>query len=286
MGLALVLAACGGTQTARMPSASSTAVIASPTVADVMAHPTVDGRFAIGPDQHELTLRCFRTGAPTLLFEAGDDSSGIESFPSTLVRPLAETNMACFYDRLGTGSSDAPTKPRRTINDVVDDTHALLGAANIPPPYVLVGQSGGGNIVVWYAIKHTEDIAGLVLIEAGHDDPNALAKEFGPFDPENVGSEHIDWVNAARLEWQLPMLDHLPVLTLFGDHGQPAPDPLASDWKKLSSDTREVVMAGGHDLQQEIPQAGYPLASLCGTWAGRTARPGAVVVNRGGGGPA
>lgn len=253
VGLALVLAACADTQVGPTPTAPAS-VTAVPTSADVMAQPTVDGRFAIGTDQHELTLRCFGTGEPTLVFEAGDDSSGIESFPSALVRPLAETNMACFYDRLGTGSSDAPTEARRTLDDVIADTHALLAAANIPPPYVLVGQSGGGNIVVWYAIKQTEEVAGLVLIEAGHDDPKALAEEFGSFDPANVGSEHIDWVNAAQLEWDLPTLDHLPVLTLFGDHGQSGPNPLPSDWKKLSIDVREVILPGGHDLQGEIPE--------------------------------
>lgn len=252
LALAAVLAACGQTEigpTATAP-ASHTAV---PTIADVMAQATVDGRFAVGADQHELALRCFGTGAPTLVFEAGDDSSGIESFPSTLVRPLAETNMTCFYDRLGTGSSDAPTEARRTLNDVVADTHALLAAANIPPPYVLIGQSGGGNIAAWHAINHTEDVAGLVLIEAGHDDPEELAEEFGPFDPANVGSEHVDWVNAAQLEWHLPTLGHVPVLILIGDQGQAGPDPLPSDWEQLSPDARAVVMHGGHDLQQEIP---------------------------------
>ncbi len=247
----IALAGCGQVQPGSTAAATPTPV---PTVFDVMSQPTIAGRFAIGADQHELTLRCFGRGTPTLVFEAGDDSSGITSFPSSLVSSLAKTNMACFYDRLGTGSSDPATKARRTLNDVVADTHALLAAANIPPPYVLVGQSGGGNIVVWYAIQHPEEVAGLVLIEAGHDDPKALAKEFGPFDPANVGSEHIDWVNGARLEWHLPSLGDLPVLTLFGDHGQSGPDPLPSDWKKLSSATREVVLPGGHDLQQEIPE--------------------------------
>jgi pimeloyl-ACP methyl ester carboxylesterase len=252
---AIALAGCAAVQTSS-PATSGVAITPTPaqTVADVMSQPTIEGQFAIGSDQHELTLRCFGTGSPTLVFEAGDDASGIVSFPSSLVRPLAETNMTCFYDRLGTGSSDAATQPRRTLNDVVADTHALLAAANVPPPYVLIGQSGGGNIAVWYAIKHTEEVVGLVLIEAGHDDPTALAKEFGPFDPAKVGSEHIDWVNAARLEWHLPNLGDLPVLTMFGDHGQSGPDPLPSDWKKLSTDTREVVLPGGHDLQQEIPE--------------------------------
>ena len=94
----------------------------TPTPADVLSQPTIDQRFAVGADEHELALRCYGQGSPTLLFEAGTDSSGIESFPESLVRPLAETNQTCFYDRVGTGSSDPPSKPRRTLNDVVADT--------------------------------------------------------------------------------------------------------------------------------------------------------------------
>ena len=255
------LAACSsGSSAGPSPTGAATTAPSAPTAPtnpaksqDVLSLPTIDGRFGVGSDGRHLAMRCFGHGAPVILFEAGDDSSGISAFPDVLVRPLAETNMTCLYDRIGTGSSDPPTAARRTLDDVVADTHALLAAANVPPPYVLVGQSGGGNIAVWYAIKHSDDAAALVLIDAGHDDPTAMAKEFGAsFDPSMAGSEHIDWTDAGRLEWDLPTLGDIPVLILTADQSQPSPEK-PSDWLRLSREAREVVEHGGHDLHQEIP---------------------------------
>ena len=67
-----------------------------------------------------------------------------------------------------------------------------------------------------------------------------------------AGSEHIDWTDAARLEWHLPTLGDIPVLILTADQSQATPAK-PSDWLKLSRQAREVVEHGGHDLHQEIP---------------------------------
>jgi pimeloyl-ACP methyl ester carboxylesterase len=125
-------------------------------------------------------LTCFGRGTPTLVLEAGTESSGLDVFPFTFLRPLAEQSMTCVYDRLGTGQSDKPSKPRRTIDEVISVLHELLNAAPVSTPYVLVGQSGGGNIVVQYALRHEGDVAGLVLLDVPQ--PNAhLDEEFpGP----------------------------------------------------------------------------------------------------------
>lgn len=220
--------------------------------ADVMAQPTVEGRFAVGADEHELEIRCYGTGEPTILFEAGNDSGGIQSFPAALVRPLAETNRTCLYDRLGTGSSDVPTAERRTFDDVTADLDALLTAADVAPPYLLVGQSGGGNIAVWYAAQHSDDVAGLVLIDVGKDDPDMLAQEF-PGAQAWGGPEHIDNVDAARRLANMDMpIGEFPVLVITADQGQGDPDQ-PSGWLELSPQAREIVMHGGHDLHEEIP---------------------------------
>ncbi|MDX6532304.1 MAG: hypothetical protein QOF68_48 [Gaiellales bacterium] len=230
------------------PSAKVSAV---PTP-DVMGQPTIEGPFAVGPDEHELEIRCYGTGEPTIVFEAGNDSGGIQSFPAALVRPLAQTNRTCLYDRLGTGSSDLPTAERRTVDDVAADLQALLTAAEVAPPYLLVGQSGGGNIAVWYAAQHGDDVAGLVLIDVGKDDPNTLAQEF-PGEQAWGGPEHIDNVDAARMLANMNMpIGEFPVLVITADQGQGDPDR-PSGWRELSPRAREIVMHGGHDLHEEIP---------------------------------
>jgi len=207
----------------------------------------------VATDGGELNIKCFGEGSPTLLFEAGTDSSGIEAYPPALVRPLAVTNRACLYDRIGTGSSDRPTADRRTIDDVSADLEALLKATDVAPPYVLVGQSGGGNLAIWYAAHHIDDVAGLVLIDVGKDDPDEMAQEF-PGKQAWGGPEHIDWVDGARKEADMKMpIGDLPVLVITADHGQGDPTK-PSGWRALSPHAREIVMHGGHDLHQEIPE--------------------------------
>jgi pimeloyl-ACP methyl ester carboxylesterase len=216
-----------------------------------MSSPTIGGAYPVGADRHKLQLECYGHGAP-IVFEAGTDTSGIQAYPPALVRPLANTNTACLYDRIGTGSSDPPTAERRTIDDSVADLDALLTAATVRPPYVLVGQSGGGNLAIWYAVRHTNNVRALVLIDVGFDDPDEIAKEF-PGALAWAGNEHIDYVDGARLEAKIRMpIATFPVLIITADHGEASPPP-PSGWRNLTSDTREIVKHGGHDLHQEIP---------------------------------
>jgi pimeloyl-ACP methyl ester carboxylesterase len=49
---------------------------------------------------------------------------------------------------------------------VAIDLHALLAAAGVPGPYVLVGSSTGGLIAREYASFYPAEVAGLVLVDA------------------------------------------------------------------------------------------------------------------------
>ena len=72
----------------------------------------------------------------------------------------------CDYDRAGEGRSD-PTAEPQTDLDVVDDLAALLEAADIEPPYVLVGHSLGGDQTWLYADRHPQGVAGFMFMNAG-----------------------------------------------------------------------------------------------------------------------
>ncbi len=72
----------------------------------------------------------------------------------------------CDYDRAGEGRSDPAAEPQDDL-DVVDDLAALLAAADIEPPYVLVGHSLGGDQTWLYADRHPEGVAGFMLMNAG-----------------------------------------------------------------------------------------------------------------------
>ena len=72
----------------------------------------------------------------------------------------------CDYDRAGEGRSDPAPEPQNDL-DVVDDLATLLEAAEIKPPYVLVGHSVGGDQTWLYADRHPEGVAGFLIMNAG-----------------------------------------------------------------------------------------------------------------------
>jgi pimeloyl-ACP methyl ester carboxylesterase len=58
----------------------------------------------------------------------------------------------------------------RDAEAMVADLHALLTTAAIPAPYVLAGHSFGGLVARLYAATYPDDVVGLVLVDAAHED--------------------------------------------------------------------------------------------------------------------
>ena len=121
------------------------------------------GRVDIGG--RSLFMECHGSGSPTVIFLAGTQvprlaMSGVE-------KGLADASVrVCDYDRAGEGSSDPAPKPQTDL-DVGDDLAAVLAAAKIDPPYVLVGHSVGGDQAWLYANRHPAGVAGLMIMNAG-----------------------------------------------------------------------------------------------------------------------
>ncbi len=128
----------------------------------------------------KLFLECRGTGAPTVVFESGlrtrgDNWSRVDllSHGGDAVLPeVAKFARACAYDRPGStlnpgevSRSDPAPMPRTALN-VARDLHALLRAAGIPGPYVLVGHSFGGLFVRLYSALYPQEVSGLVLVDA------------------------------------------------------------------------------------------------------------------------
>lgn len=99
---------------------------------------------------------------PPVVFEAGIAASSVGWTPvQTRVAEFART---VSYDRAGLGWSGPVRKPR-TLEQSIAELRALLGAAGIAGPYILVGHSYGGLLVRAYAALNPHDVAGLILVD-------------------------------------------------------------------------------------------------------------------------
>ena len=114
-----------------------------------------------------LNLYCSGEGSPTVIFESGGGAPG---YSWVNIQPqVAKFTRACWYDRAGYGWSDPGPQPRTSVA-IANDLQALLTVANVAPPYVLVGASFGGFPVRVFAGRYPTEVAGIVLVDASHED--------------------------------------------------------------------------------------------------------------------
>jgi pimeloyl-ACP methyl ester carboxylesterase len=86
---------------------------------------------------------------------------------------LAKLTRVCWYDRAGYGWSDPGPAPRDSVA-IARDLHAILAGAGVPPPYVLVGAGSGGFYVRVFSGLFRREVAGMVLVDAAHEDEARL----------------------------------------------------------------------------------------------------------------
>lgn len=147
-----------------------------------------EGLVKIG-DGRKMFLKCRGTGTPTVVLISGfrgayDDwthiaegpagpEQTIRSSPRAVFPRVAKFARVCAYDRPGTVSFDgaiSPSTPVRQPTDAAEgvaDLHALLAAAHVPGPYLLVAHSWGGMIGRLYPSVYPDEVAGLVLVDPG-----------------------------------------------------------------------------------------------------------------------
>ncbi len=127
--------------------------------------PPIGRSFDIGG--RKLNIYCSGEGSPAVIFDAAQSMPGVDW---ALVQPeIAMFTKACWYDRAGLGWSDAGPYPA-VSNSAARDLHALLAAAQVRPPYLLVGHATGGFDVRVYRGLYPREVAGMVLVDAAHED--------------------------------------------------------------------------------------------------------------------
>lgn len=137
---------------------------------------------------YRLHLYCTGEGSPTVVVDAGngDFSTGWQG-----IQPeAAKFTRFCTYDRAGYGWSDDSPNPR-TARAMAEELHTLLANAGVEPPYILVGHSLGGYNVRMYADLYPEEMAGMLLVDAGHED------QFERFPPEyaRLNEQQVSYLN-------------------------------------------------------------------------------------------
>ena len=255
---AVFLLGCGGgedTGSASTVAASTTTAANSP-----------DGVVKIDGDRG-LYVRCTGSGSPTLVMEGGDgDTSDSYAFAEP---SLAKVTRTCVYDRANLGRSDPAPGPRG-LRDLVGDLEKLLGAAEIPGPYVLVGTSGGGSITAGYAVAHPQQVAGMVFIDTGapfQNPPREIVEETDPTNPANV--ERRDYLQVEKDAWAArKRIGDIPV-SVVSVHFSPAAikeSPFPSErrrmrrnveaqrgWLVLSPRAKQIVAHTSHAVEEDDP---------------------------------
>src|SRR5215471_2137208 len=124
-----------------------------------------------------LHLNCtgdVRPGQATVILEAGAGDFSVEW---SLVQPkIAAFTRVCAYDRAGDGWSELGPHPR-TFHQIAYELHQLLQNAGVKPPFIMVGHSYGGWLVRQYQSSYPGEVAGMVLVESGQDNPWRLSSD-------------------------------------------------------------------------------------------------------------
>jgi pimeloyl-ACP methyl ester carboxylesterase len=91
---------------------------------------------------------------------------------------LAGDTTACWHDRAGSGWSDPGPYPRDSAAQA-RDLHALLLAAGVPPPYVLVAEFSASSDARVYTGFYPAEVAGMVLVNGVDPDFSIRARPGG-----------------------------------------------------------------------------------------------------------
>jgi pimeloyl-ACP methyl ester carboxylesterase len=114
------------------------------------------------------------------------------------------------------GYSDPGPSPR-TARRIAEELVRLIDRSGLAGPVVLVAASSGGFDVRVFASDHTDRVAGLVLIDASHEDQSH---------------------EVPRLARWVPLLSSIGILRLLGISFGPSPESLSPSVQRFVDATR------------------------------------------------
>jgi pimeloyl-ACP methyl ester carboxylesterase len=170
---------------------------------------------------------------------------------------IAQSTKVCTYDRAGIVRSDPAPGPRSAAT-AVDDLDALLAAADVEGPYVLVGFSYGGIIAQLFAASHPDAVAGMVLVESNH--PREAEQFEAELTPEQIETdrayaldnpEHLDVYAGFEEVQEAGALPDVPLVVITAGRSEgwpPGWDPEVFDALRAAQQA-DLATFTGHGTQ-------------------------------------
>jgi len=205
---------------------------------------------------HLLRMRIVGEGSPAVVFEIGlggplEEWAAVQSDVARFTRTAA-------YDRLGSDRSMGVL----TGGQIARELHAALTKAQLPPPYVLVGQSFAGIYNRIFAATYPEEVAGMVLLDPAHE---RFIEWMEVHHPEyGLASIPRDrWPEAAGIEATLdalksmPALPDVPIIVVTGarrGHDR-LRDVLLPTWIGMHDEWTRTLPQGRHVLAEKSGHA-------------------------------
>lgn len=233
----------------------------------------------------ELTGQLIDVGGRRLdVATAGEGSPAVVLVPGAgqpmaawgeLPAAVATFTRVCVYDRDGMGRSNPGPRPRSAAF-IVEDLHTALVRAGVVVPHVVVGHSFGGLIARLYASRYPQEVVGLVLVDAAHEDqyPPASPEGAPPAEVERwqflagKNPEGLEQIASAREVRAAPLLPPLPLIVV--SHGRPPTRPLPgmtieameAQWQRqqrqlvaLVAGARQLIAEqSGHLIHKDQPE--------------------------------
>jgi pimeloyl-ACP methyl ester carboxylesterase len=120
-----------------------------------------------------------KPGQPIIVLESGSVQQ-LENWNS-IFDQVAHLGPVVAYDRPGIGRSEFDGQPQ-TLEHVVQTLHALLSQLKAAPPYVLVGHSYGGLLIMTFTNRYPSEVAGLAYLDA--PDPSMSLADLDAISPD------------------------------------------------------------------------------------------------------
>jgi pimeloyl-ACP methyl ester carboxylesterase len=159
---------------ARIVAAAMLLAAMLPTAACAAA-PPADLRYA-SLDGHRIAYRVLGSGGPVIVLLSGL-GYGMDTF-SGVAGELAAHATVIVYDRGGYGRSE-PAAAVRSAAEAERELLAVLREAGVQGPVYLLGHSLGGTFAEYFAARHPNLIAGLILEESRPAGFGAACRERG-----------------------------------------------------------------------------------------------------------